>query len=1530
MGYKYKYLLIIYLCLGVKFISLGQDFRQFSGNKADFTKELKFFFNKSLDQKKDLNARFQYFVFLWDSSRISETQKGYIISIARYLIDRKIRPYPDFYNFIQANCNFFKYNHPEKSYQAWLSAQLAMCDSRSLLSAFNKTWLNTILMLEEKLLYKSSAIRWKPSDTLFVFCDTTPICADFKHINLICYANLDSMIIWETKGKYFLIENKWEGSGGVVTWEKAGYSKDSVYARLQKYSIEMNYSSFKADSAIFFHKIYFGFPILGTLENSVEKFINISLLQYPRFESYQKRFFLRNFYKGVDYQGGFAMIGPRLAGKGSTSEPATLTFYRNDTLRVKSTSLQYTFYSNRVVSPDASITIYLEKDSIHHAALQFLYRVENRELSLLKSERYTARSPYLNSYHQIDMNFEQLQWRIDEPYIFFTRAPGSDRSLALFESFNYFKKEDFDKLQYYDEQHPLVLLYRFSKYFNNATVLSAKDFANFIRKSLDNVHTLLFPLAVLGYILYDVSTETITLKDKMFETLKASTGKVDYDVIRLYSIVEQPTHNAILDLRNNDLVVNGIPQIFVSDSQNVAIIPTQNQIIMKRNRCFQFNGVVKAGLFTFFGKNFFFNYDTFKIVLNRVDSLQLNVIVGYDYTQKPILQDVSNTIYDAKGEILVDDPNNKAGLKDFPQYPIYRNYGYSYVYYDDKHIFNGIYQRSRNFYFRINPFEFSQLDNFKKESLKLAGTFFSANIFPNIEDSLRLQKDFSLGFNHKTPVEGLPIYQGKGRFYDTIHLSNQGLRGKGSFEFLSSRVSSRNFLIFPDSTLSTSAELNISAETNYTHSYPKVWGKNMRIQWFPYEDKLNMNSVTNQFNIYNEKTFFTGSLVYNPRELWGNGEVDLTLATTQSKHFNFHQNNFSSDTADFNIRVLDSKDWALKTDNVRCEVDMLKRYAHLRSNDPIAITNIPTHKYIAQINEFKWWMDRHELNLLAEQTFQPSMEGERYGFKDDILRGAKYISVDKAQDSLSFISPSVMLNYEKKTLTAHKVKYLEIADARIFPPNEIIVVGPNARIMPFDNALIIANRATRFHQFFEANVSVLGKYAYTGAGKYDYIDENNKKQTISFTDISVDSSRQTIAKGEITEFDEFTLNPFFQFQGEVQLEANRKYLLFNGGARIIQNCHGALVSWVKFSSVIDPLKVRIPIDEKPIDINRNRIVAGPIMSYDSVHLYSTFLARKKYVDDFTMAAASGILWYNKAYDAYEIGQEDKLKRHGLPGSLISFYPSSCMQYAEGPLDLIVRFGQMKMWVAGNISHFLQNNNFTLRTSMALNFFFYPPSIKRMAQVIDSLALASDTINIFDPYYKKNFSNLMHPDTIKTYYQQLTDTAKNVIIQLPSLMGVTLFLDDVYFVFDDTTNSFKSVGKIGIGYINGKWIHKKIDGYIEIWRKNSGDLIDIYLQPNSSTFYYFGYEPGKMTTLSSDKIFENPIRELPERHRRLKVPRGEKPYLFTIASDRRVNAVRKRWKEGKVSEEFFEDLFYQLEEEKENVPPEENTPVPPLE
>ena len=148
-------------------------------------------------------------------------------------------------------------------------------------------------------------------------------------------------------------------------------------------------------------------------------------------------------------------------------------------------------------------------------------------------------------------------------------------------------------------------------------------------------------------------------------------GKRTMMLLSIYSETKAPVDNAVLDLKNFGLTVNGVSNVFLSDSQNVAIYPYNQQLTLKKNRGFKFDGVVKAGLFTFFGNDFQFSYDTFKIRLQKIDSIKVAVETEEkDVYGNPMIKEINSLIQLATGELYIDDPNNKSGLKSLTQYPI--------------------------------------------------------------------------------------------------------------------------------------------------------------------------------------------------------------------------------------------------------------------------------------------------------------------------------------------------------------------------------------------------------------------------------------------------------------------------------------------------------------------------------------------------------------------------------------------------------------------------------------------------------------------------------------------------------------------------------------------------------------------------------------------------------------------------------------------------------------------------------------------
>ncbi len=1465
-------LCFIFLLIIHQFVS-SQEFKKFSGERGSYLDELGLFMGKNITDED--NRVLNEFINVWGvDSLFTEDEQDRIIFISGKLKNKKFKPAPHFKNYLQCLITFKRSTLDIEYYNTWEKALIEIVDHRKItISETNQFFLFTIDLIQSNILHKSPSTVWKASKPEYKFVFDKGFKVVFGNIDITCYSKRDSIQIFKTHGELYPLDNLWKGSGGLVTWERGGYNKDEVFAILNEYEINMTKSEYIAENVNFTNKLYFKTPLKGTIHDKVKFIREPESATYPRFESYQKNFKIENLYENINYEGGLAMHGSKLVGTGTGEEKAKIYLYRKDTLIIIASSVYFGFKADRVTGPNTSVIIKLKKDSIYHPGLVFRYVVPTRELTLSRSDDFTTQCPYFDSYHNIDMSFEQLIWDMEEPIMKFTAPIGASIGIANFESVNYFNYEYFLQMQGIDEFHPLISIRSFAKRMGSEE-FTATDYAQYLNKSITQVRQMLMRISVLGFIFYDTNTETARIKPKLHNYLASSVAKIDFDVLGFPSRTQAPLENAVFDIRTYDLTINGIPNIFVSDSQNVVIFPERDRIILKRNRNFQFNGAIIAGLFTFFGDNF--------LNLQNVDSLTIRFLTGetdnYGY---PIIDKINNTVQHITGEVYIDRADNKSGRINYSEYPIFNSKENSYVFYERKDIQHGVYEQD-DFYFVVYPFTIDSLDNFNKKALDFDGEFVSAGIFPAFEQTLSLQKDKSLGFFHLTPAEGLPLYGGKGNYKNEISLSNDGLLGKGIIEYLSSSASSDNIMFYPDSLNAYVDHFEITKETTGTQ-FPWVESSNNYIHWMPYSDEFYVYKKDADFKMFNDSTTLAGNLKLGPGGLFGSGRMDLKNSQLKSNSFTYQANEIFADTANFYLKSLHSDGFTVKTNNINAHIDYNSEKAYFNSNEEFTLVDFPENRYISYLDNFIWDMNTKEMAMGSRKQYKPGTN-EPIGDLDE-QAGPRYISTDPAQDSLSFVSPLAYYDYNNNLLKASKVKFIEVADARIFPHEGNVVIEPDGKMRTLENADILANTTSQYHNFYRSTINVHSKNNYTGLGNYDYIDENANKQSIHFNEIKVDENIQTIASGDIYEPDNFTLSPTYKYQGKVYLEAGNKLLTFKGATKIEHNCDKLSTKWLKFESIIDPYNILIPIDEQPFDINRKRIYNGIYLHYDSAHIYPAFFTPKKYHSDNPVITAHGFLYYDKASQLYKIGSREKFYDRFLPGNYLSLHREDCEIYGEGKIDLGVDLGLVKLISAGNARHKINKNLTTIDMLLGVDFFINENIIDIIAEEIDSMpdAVATDLNSLT---YDKGIIELAGKEIAGLFKDELNLFGE--VKQIPPALKHTIFFNELKLRWNDATNSYRSYGKIGIGSINETQINRRVNGLIEIQVKRSGDIFDVYLELDEDHWYYFGYTRGVMQTHSSNKDYLGKIKALnpKDRKQRVRTKGGGLSYIYMVSTDRK--------------------------------------------
>jgi len=637
--------------------------------------------------------------------------------------------------------------------------------------------------------------------------------------------------------------------------------------------------------------------------------------------------------------------------------------------------------------------------------------------------------------------------------------------------------------------------------------------------------------------------------------------------------------------------------------------------------------------------------------------------------------------------------------------------------------------------------------------------------------------------------------------------------------------------------------------------------------------------------MYDNVSYFDGTSSYTPTEMRGNGIYRFEQADLTSNQFVFKNMSFDSDTADFRLKdsAATAGAFALKTNNVNAHADYKERAVQFKANGKAEPIEFPINQYICFMEEFKWYMDNGKIDLTSAKKSQVSA--------DVSLEGSKFISTNLKQDSLFFYSPVATYDSRRHIIVAKEVKYMNSADALIYPDSGEVIIRKSAKMDALRNSRIEANSITKYHSVYNANTSVYGRKSYSSSGNIDYEDADGNKQTIYLHNISVDSTGQTIGNGNIADEVDFMLSPNFAFDGRVKLYGSKRFLVFDGATKINHDCEALGRNWIAFESEVDPNEIFIPIDSSIKDTSGAFIASSINLNVDSIFLYSGFLTKRQNYSDINVLPAYGFLHYDEASNQYRIGSKEKIQQNSLPGNYLSLDVPNCKVYGEGLVNIGADAGNVKFNAAGNINHDLVGNDAVLDLMMTIDFFFDDNISKKMAEKINE-NINLKPVDFSRQTYEKGLNEFLGAEEADEIISQLSLNGK--IKRLPDELNKRFVFSDAKFKWDEKLNAYKSFGKLGLTNINKEEVNKYVDGGIMITKKRSGDIVDIYIELDGNNWYYFNYRRNLMKVISSDEAFNDEIKEKDRDDRRYDNKKGEEPFTYMFGTEREVRDFKREF------------------------------------
>lgn len=1512
------------LVLFTVFFSLALTAQTYSNNRDKFVKE----FQKSLSEfgKGDFHdfAKKDLPVLLLETAEFPESYFSKMVETCNLMTSKNLKPYPEVYQYVFSVASLVLGKQSAASYNAWHSSVDKMLDSRNVKKFEDFIELSAGFFSERKIA-ESANFKWfyEGGEYSFEFTDKPLIKMDKGR--LICRVEnknpssrkddkyIDSVVVRGTSGIYDPVLKKWEGAGGTVDWLKVGLRKDEVFATLSHYNVSCRTPNLKVDT-VFLTTKYFSKTIEGSLSDRAFTINREEDKVYPQFLSFEKRLKIKNIREGIDYDGGFAMEGGSFVGRGTQQEPAKVIIFRNNEPFIRIAAQQIAISQKRIFAINTGTTLYLNTgDSITHPGLEFSYDFQKKSIEMTRSSGGLGQSPFQDSYHMLDIYVSKITHNTSDQDIIFTYDFGTsqEQRISRFESSNYFDSRLYEQLQGLDPIHPLVAIYQYCYKYDEFYLPEGKV-ASAMNKTVEQVKTLLLELSNLGFISYDTEAKMIRVNPKLENFVLGKSGKRDYDNINFVSDLRPKelkgytpeqiladknlqkieakykaqseerrllSHFGKMNLGTLEIQLSAVDLVKISELQNTTIFPEGSLVVIKENRNFEFRGWINSGKMEINTLSANYNYNDHKINLLKTDESFFRVLPLNTETdgKKPIA--MFSAIKGIKGELFVDDATNRSGRNTkFTDYPKIRVTKPTYVYYNMPGLYRGAYDSAR-FYYTINPFEMDSLDNFHEKSFRLKGELTSAGIFPKIREDLKIMPDYSFGFSSAAPKEGYDFYGVGANYNDKIILSNNGLQGAGTINFVHSTSISKALTFLPDSTIGFAKFTNKPIETGV--EFPDVESEDAFITYLPRHSLLRAKSTPKtDLRFFGGEAKMRGTAIVTLAGMRGSGLMTFKTATTVSKNYRFKRWDIDADTSGFSLKNTYAEQgedpMAFQAENVQAHISFKERKGEFISNKGSSQVNFPVNQYLCRMDKFSWFMDYTELQL--EKTGEKDITIDT----DMDLVGPNFFSTHPKQDSLQFRSPKAKYDLKERSIYCYGVEYIEVADARIYPDSMKVIVRKAAKIEPFVNAKIVANYLTKYHTFVRANVNVLARRSYNGEGEYPYIDKDSNITNFKMNKISLDTSYQTIASGKIGEQDGFKLSNEFDYYGDVSIKASSPELLFKGATRINHTCEKFERNWLSFSAAIDPKNIQIPVSTTMKNLNGDPISAGIIWRHantpDSIRLYPTFLSSLESKDDLLSVTANGFLQYNMNAREFQIASKEKLINRSEKGNFLSLHTETCSLHGEGVINLGLDLGDITIDAVG-IADYKQS---TGETTMNLTTKFDMPIDKGVLQGVAEKINSQEELKPLD--YDRStlemalveWTDQKVADRVKSDY-----TIKGELKKLPSQLETSFVFTGLKLSSFDK-RSMEEKGLISnsttavLVNIYDKPVFKHVPLKMFLQQMGplaGGDRFGFLIDIPGGLEYYFDYilvkKDGTMRIITGDETFSNAVNGIKEDKRKIK-------------------------------------------------------------
>jgi hypothetical protein len=1289
----------------------------------------------------------------------------------------------------------------------------------------------------------------------------------FERLTLNISTPYDSAFLKNTKGIFSLRDKIFAGEGGKFDWSTAGLAGDSVFYEFGKFNFKTSAPVLKAGQGKLTYVGRLPGAIPGAFEfRSVSHKDKVSAT-YPRFASYKSNVNVLGLgSETMKYTGGFGLRGARMNSGSVSGESATIDVQSATDKKFNARAKLFEFRDSTVTATQTRISIYQGNDSLYHPAMYFSYDFGKERLQLVKDKSALRKAPFSSTFFNVDFSADRMVWdlRSDSLNIF---NPGSGKvDPVIIESQDFYDPEDYRVLKGQGFRfHPLVLVATY------AINTGQRDFSAYElvgKYSVEEVKTAMDFLSQKGMIDYNPATGKVHVKEKAVHIVKSVKGDADYDNLKIQSLIEK-TANATINFEKRYMTVRGVEVFKLSDSLNVIIKPDSSVITILKDRDIKFNGTITAGNFEITGKDFTLKYDSFFINLNHIDSIRFyvtekngvrrrvnNSMVGADSTAAAAggLANSSKT----SGTLFINRPDNKSGRVQVPNFPRLDAAGGGVIYFDRKEVLSGAYDRS--VFFVVPPFKLDSLNDADPSSINFDGTFVSSGMFPSFKEKLHTMADKSLGFTHAVPKSGYPLFGGDGKLFGGMSLDNSGIRATGRIEYLAATVESQDFVFYPDSVIGKGKVGEIKEKQFGSVYFPQVTLSEFKMKWLPKKDQLRLKNMRDPFSLYKATATLNGTLTVSEGGVAGSGKLSTRGSEVASRELSFAAKDFGARHATFKVKTDNPDKPALAGDDVRLKFNLDQNFATISPEvEGEAAIEFPYAQFKTSIPEARWDLTTQKI-VMTKASDVP-------------IENSYFYTTRKDLDSLNFNAEKAEYDIKTQQLKVSGIPFIIVADAKITPENNEVLILENAKIGQLKNTTIVLDTLNGYHRLTQGVVDIVSRKEFNGYATYQYVNAVNDTFNIKMTDFHLEkigeeakvkrrdkalkATQQTVAEGAVTDKDNLILAPRIFYKGEMVMYATKPALQLKGFMKLDLKKIKNYSTWLLYEQSGDEKEVYLDF-EKALTEDGRKAEAGLHFSSDN-SLYITFVFDKKNSEDEDFFLPAGSLFFDKESGEFKIEDREKAAGTKLSGKVFDYNEDKQEVRFEGPVNFFKGLKDFSLTATALGSGNLETNDIKMNSFIMADMNIPPQAYQLMAlhlQEIIKTEGASDGLgDQAELLYK--IADIIGEKAVKEYEQKSLQSYVS-LSTLPALVKPIVF-SNVNLKYSQKAKAFYSEGTLGVSNIGKSDINGAFEGFMEIRKNEDGSpVFHVFFKASSDAWYYFGYEDNRLLIQSSNPEFNSII------------------------------------------------------------------------